>query len=560
MFGPVEGFVAAALYAVFPMAVFSGKALWNPGFIPFFATLFLLTLWRFLVGRRPWTLALVLCLLGVLLQIHMSGAIFVLLLPVALLLYRPPVRRWPLVAGLLSVALLYAPYVVYEVQQGFPDAEKIFAWAGEPQASSFWLIAGRGFWAPFVLPERLAAALGKGVSPAIFPVVQRVELTLLVIGLLTLLLLIIKAKDRRPYLFLGLWFALPFGIVPYNKVGVLWYYFDILYPSQFLLMGVLLQLALRVFPNTGVRTWANNGCHLAVALLVSMLVTTQVWFMISFAGEVQRSGLLKFPGGIFLTAPSHIETTVETVSLGGRKALAKSFRREFGVNHAFAERRVHGALYQLFREDKGFLFGTLSPHMSAEQFDATLHYLIVHDDFQVPLDQRRNARVGAYMIIAYQPMIQYESWQWSVSPEPGWWSEISDDSTWNPLTLPVRGAADPTVSADIPYVRWPGKTVAFRGWMTVPSVEQPVWMVLNIRDSYLAHHEVEELYLNGRPLKVTRTVSHASVSSRNIEVLIDVTPALRTGSNLIAFEVTGMNGEFDLDLYELRLAIRTGGG
>jgi 4-amino-4-deoxy-L-arabinose transferase-like glycosyltransferase len=40
MFSPLEGLVAAALYAVFPMAVVSGKVLWNPGFIPFFSTLF----------------------------------------------------------------------------------------------------------------------------------------------------------------------------------------------------------------------------------------------------------------------------------------------------------------------------------------------------------------------------------------------------------------------------------------------------------------------------------------------------------------------------------------
>jgi hypothetical protein len=81
VFGPLEGLVAAAPCAVFPMVVLSDKALWNPGFIPFFATLFLLTLWRFLVGRRPWALALTLLLLGVLLQIHMSGAIFVVLFP-----------------------------------------------------------------------------------------------------------------------------------------------------------------------------------------------------------------------------------------------------------------------------------------------------------------------------------------------------------------------------------------------------------------------------------------------------------------------------------------------
>jgi 4-amino-4-deoxy-L-arabinose transferase-like glycosyltransferase len=36
MFGPPVGLIASALYAVFPMAVLSGKALWHPGCIPFF--------------------------------------------------------------------------------------------------------------------------------------------------------------------------------------------------------------------------------------------------------------------------------------------------------------------------------------------------------------------------------------------------------------------------------------------------------------------------------------------------------------------------------------------
>ena len=130
-----------AVLAVFPMAVLSGKALWNPGFIPFFSTLFLLTFWRFLVCGRAWLLPLTLFLLGVLLQIHMSGAIFALLLPVAFFLYRPPVLRWPMIIGLLSVALLYVPYAVFQVQHGFPDADKIFAWGWK--ASGLILLADR---------------------------------------------------------------------------------------------------------------------------------------------------------------------------------------------------------------------------------------------------------------------------------------------------------------------------------------------------------------------------------------------------------------------------------
>jgi Dolichyl-phosphate-mannose-protein mannosyltransferase len=559
MFGPPEGLVAAALYAVFPMAVLSGKALWNPGFIPFFSTIFLLTFWRFLVGGRAWALPLTLFLLGVLLQIHMSGAIFVLLLPVALLLYRPPIRCWPLVTGLLSVALLFVPYIVFQIQHGFPDADKIFAWAGKNPTSSFWLIAGRGFCAPFILPEQLAAALGKGVSPPLFPVVQRGELVLVALGLLAVLLLMIKAKDRRPYILLGLWFGLPFVIVPHNKIGIMWYYFDILYPVQFLIIGVLIQIALRVFPETCDHRWANTGCRIALTLLFSLFVAMQVWFMISFEKAVQRSGRLKVTRGIGLTAADQGETAIEMMPLRDKRALAKSFLSEFGVDHALVERRAHGAIYQLFREDKGFLFGTLPRHIPDEQFDSTLHYLIVRDDSQLTLEQGREATVGAYRIIAYHPLIEYESWKWSVSPELEWWSERADNSRWGPLTLPARRVPEPAVFAAIPYVQWPGKRVVFRGRMAVSSVGQPVWLVLNIRDSYSSHHEVGELYLNGQPLKTTRTVSYDSANSRNVEVLIDVTSDLHVGSNLIAFEVTGMDGEFDLDLHELRLAIRTEG-
>jgi hypothetical protein len=83
-------------------------------------------------------LALVLVLLGVLLQIHLSGGIFVLLLPVALLLYRPPLRLRPLLAGLLGVALLFAPYVLFEIQKDFPDARKLLTWAATSPDNHSW--------------------------------------------------------------------------------------------------------------------------------------------------------------------------------------------------------------------------------------------------------------------------------------------------------------------------------------------------------------------------------------------------------------------------------------
>lgn len=162
-------------------------------------------------------LALVLVLLGVLLQIHLSGGIFVLLLPVALLLYRPPLRLRPLLAALLGVALLFAPYVLFEIQKGFPDARKLLTWAATPPDISFLAVVRRGFWRPFLLPEQLGMTLPEGGSPVAFQVVQRVELSLLVFGLLALVVRMMTTAYRRPYCLLGLWYALLFAIVPLSR-------------------------------------------------------------------------------------------------------------------------------------------------------------------------------------------------------------------------------------------------------------------------------------------------------------------------------------------------------
>jgi hypothetical protein len=556
MFGRPVGLVAAALYAVFPMAVLSGKALWNPGFIPFFSTLFLLALWRFLVGRRPWALTPVLFLLGMLLQIHMSGAIFVVLLPVALLLYRPPLRRWPLLVGLASVGLLYVPYVLFQVQHGFPDAQKLFAWAGNNPAVPAWLIAWWGFWTPFLLPERLVATFPGDVSPILFAVVQRTELVLLALGIVALVTLVIKARDRRPYILLALWFALPFIIVPHNKIAVMWYYFDILYPAQFLIIGLLSQTIVGdgLIPSRrGIS--APNGCRLALVLLAGTTVAVQVWFMMSFERAVKHTGVFNFTADIVVNFPDPGPRVMATMPLGYKRALAKRFLNEFGVEHAILERRGHGAMYQLFREDKGFLFQTLAPRLPNRPFDPALQYLIIRDDLQVSLEQEYEERVGAYRIVAYHPMLRYESWRWSVSPQPGWRSEEFDDSAWTASPLPARVVPDPAVYAAVPYVRWAAKTLAFRGWMEAASAGQPVWLVLNIRDSPFFPHEVKGLTLNGQLISPLRTVAHDSINCRNIEVTVDVTTVLRAGANLVAFEITGANGEFDLDLYELRLAM-----
>jgi hypothetical protein len=56
------------------------------------------------------------------------------------------------------------------------------------------------------------------------------------------------------------------------------------------------------------------------------------------------------------------------------------------------------------------------------------------------------------------------------------------------------------------------------------------------------------------------SVSHDSPNFRYVEVLFDLAVALRAGPNLVAFEVIGAAGDFDVDVYELGAADRTAFG
>jgi hypothetical protein len=556
MFGPPVGLIAAALYAVFPLPVLTAKTLWNPGFLPFFAMVFLWMLWRFLTEHRPWTLALVLFLLGVLLQIHLSGAIFVLLLPVALFLYRPPLRLGPLIVGLFGMALLFAPYLLFEIQQGFPDARKLMTWPRRPPAASIWGIAAGGFCRPFLLPERLMAALPEGSAPVIFLGVQRIELGLVVLGLLVLVVRVITAEDRRPYCLMALWYALPFAIVPLGRSSP-WYYFDILYPAPFLAIGLLTQMSPHRWSRGHFRGLSRRWSWLALSGVICGLMVVQVRFLLSFEQAVGRSGVFPIPREFFLNHPHPgLATGTDwiTMPLRFKWALGKRFLHEFGVDHAILERQAHGSMYELFREDKGFLLSHMSPPKLSKPADPTLHYLLLRDDFRGSTESGIEVVFEPYTIVAYYPMIRYEFWRWNVNPEGMWWGTGFDDSAWSQVTLPARPVPDPSIYEVIPYAQWPREGLAFRGWLEVPAIVQPVWLVLNIREPYSSAHTVGALHVNGQPIERARTVWSNAFNSRNFEVQAEITSALRQGSNLIAFEIKGEGGSFNLDVYEWQVA------
>jgi hypothetical protein len=481
------------------------------------------------------------------------------ILAVALLLYRPPLSRGALLAGFSCFALLFSPLLLFEAQHGFPNAHNLLLWGQKALSGSdlqpFWRTVWRGLRVPFLLPQQLATALPHGTFLSIFAVIQWAELVVLGCGLLALGVRLVRAKDRRPYLLLTLWFALPFIIFPHLKIILPWYYFDVLYPAQFLMMGLLAQLWRDIWSATRSSWRPQHWLRFAMYGLMGTFVVTQGWFAMSFDRAVKQSGVLRGDGGeANVNAPPNFSLPAETMLLRFQLALATLFLSEFGVGHPALEHVAHGAVYQQFREDKGVSFLMVSPRKVPSHPDLTLHYVLLRGKAAAPRGQGQEVRSGPYRILAYYPAIQYDSWKWSVNPRPGWQGEAFDDSAWKRQSLPVRQVPDPSAHGPIPFTPWPGKTVTFRGWLEVSSSEQRVWLILNIRDFFWAPHTVSALYINGQPLDWVHTIAYDTFTSRNIEVMVDMTSALQPGPNLIAFQITGPNGVFDLDVYELQRA------
>jgi hypothetical protein len=247
-----------------------------------------------------------------------------------------------------------------------------------------------------------------------------------------------------------------------------------------------------------------------------------------------------------------METSWMNMPLRFKMALRTHLLHEFAADHPLLERTAHGGVYQLLREDKGFLSPRVSPSKPPKQADPTLHYAVLRDDLRDRVEPSLEVVFKPYRVVAYHPMVRYDSWRWSARPEIGWWGTSFDDAAWSQATLPARSFADPSVYGAIPYTQWPRTSVAFRGWINVPTRGQSVWLVVNIRAPYASTHTVEALHLNGQLMEPTRT-DWSNFYSHNFELQAEITSALRLGANLIAFEIRGTSGSFDLDVYEQRL-------
>ena len=123
---------AMLAFAAAPWAVFWSQLIWNQTLVPPFAALALGGLLLYLFDR-PRAVYLVgsFAATAAMIQVHPGSAVQLLTIAVALLLYRRRVRPAHVVVGAAVFALLFLPYLLYQIGTGWADLAAVRATAGQ---------------------------------------------------------------------------------------------------------------------------------------------------------------------------------------------------------------------------------------------------------------------------------------------------------------------------------------------------------------------------------------------------------------------------------------------
>jgi hypothetical protein len=278
-FGQAVGLIASFLFAVSPWAVIYGRKIWCRT-LPLVTLAFFAAIFATFVRRRPWALVAAFVGLAALVGVQLEGIAFVPLLFVLILLFRKQVAPFPFVVGLSIFALSISPYVIHDALHGWPNLRAFLDYAGgeahfslDALRYAFGLTGSGGIhgMAGALYPDYLAGL------PNLW------WLNWLMMGLLAAAILhaMVQAvrgseERRRPLLLMLIWFSLPIALQSCPTAPVYPFYFNLLYPVQFLFVAVLLVDLLSRFSGPKLRL-AGRQLSVSTLLLAVALVSWGGW-------------------------------------------------------------------------------------------------------------------------------------------------------------------------------------------------------------------------------------------------------------------------------------------
>jgi 4-amino-4-deoxy-L-arabinose transferase-like glycosyltransferase len=276
-FGRLAGTFAALIFATAGRAVFYSRFSWQQNFIPLFLLLFLFALFAGVVERRKGWLFPAILLLGLLYQLHATASLLIGPLLVALCLSPGTVRWRDLIYGLLSLVVLYSPYLLWEFAVHFADVQVLLAQSKLPShidgsAFGYYLFYLSPYATPFTNGEPFTNT--RSVLYSLYPLLfwLRPLLTVLIIAaaVVASVQVVWTPRGRRseqetrqvstvpgiwlygwwrqlratPYrcalLVLLAWQVIPLLALSRHSVPIYPHYLIVLMPGQYILIGILL--------------------------------------------------------------------------------------------------------------------------------------------------------------------------------------------------------------------------------------------------------------------------------------------------------------------------------
>ncbi|HVQ78044.1 MAG TPA: hypothetical protein VMT79_21195 [Candidatus Binatia bacterium] len=560
--GDVAALAAAALFGVFPLAVWSSRLVWHTGLLPLGTVLFMRSLFAVAVEGRSVAAIPMLGLLAVLTQLHLTTVAFA---PMALLALAAAGRRleWrhAVVGAALAVAL-YTPYLAHEAAHGF---ENVRALTGAAVADGRTAPEGPGATLASVL--RLYQPVVAGFFPgepaadgllAVARGLHAVEAVLFAAGILIAIARLVRrgpatGSARRADMLLLLWVGVPLLVLGTRATPMWWYYFDLLYPSQFVLAGIAVSTLVAMVPAAARQVAAGAALGLVVAV-----VLCQAALVARVQQRASREGQLvldvsRFPVN---TAPSPFGQ-LASLPLGLRHRLVETLRDEFAVGREEFGRRVHGTVLGL-AEENDYLLRHLPPRAAPPPArPADTHYLVTRDS--LPSSRRgeiRAVQVGPYRVAEYRPMIDYARWEYGTAS--------ARTAAGTPLRWTAVGSAWPRLETDLPA----GDALVLRGPLLVPAAMAPP--VIAVAVTSWTSPAAIALAVDGVPARpLGRTLRQDPLmiprDSRwlmglgwTAEVGFDLGESIPAGEHVLEVRVTGAGPTIRVDVFERARATRDG--
>jgi len=308
-FGKKVGLIATLLFAVSPWAVFYSRKIWAQDLLPPFVVLFFAAIFSTIVKHKPRQLILVFLWLACLIQLHLSALALIPLVVLLLLVFRSRISPVPLLVGLFVFALIFTPYIYYDATHNWTNLRTFVEASREPAGFDLksaqyatQIIAGRGYHA-------LAGASFEKFLAEIsgFTWLNAIVTWLFVGGVAYLAWQVLRGWRRRPkdgasdetarFTILLSWLLLPMLFYVRHTTPVYPHYFILLYPVQFIIVGVFVvrvldwsgSLANSSKPSPLVRFLAGRVAPISLAALILGLALWQVHLTETFYSFVDRN-------------------------------------------------------------------------------------------------------------------------------------------------------------------------------------------------------------------------------------------------------------------------------